>query len=100
MPRDLNELWSLLNFVLPDVFQVESWFDFSSDDEEDHDDALASRELRTFIDKMVSSLPVLLKRVAPEHSLESAGLEVAATSIMPAGLPLQRSLQVLLSGKA
>ena len=59
MQNNLSELWSLLNFLLPDVFNnlanFESWFDFSSVGEAAGNKEIAAKEQR---DK-VRALPAL-----------------------------------------
>lgn len=51
LQNNLSELWSLLNFLLPDVFHnladFESWFDFSGVGEEGQDEEIAAREQRS-----------------------------------------------------
>ena len=54
LQNNLSELWSLLNFLLPDLFtsmmDFESWFDFSDVTGEDADDeAGAAREQRALV---------------------------------------------------
>ena len=50
MQNNLSELWSLLNFLLPDVFNnlanFESWFDFSSVGEAAGNKEIAAKEQR------------------------------------------------------
>ncbi|GAB4819427.1 hypothetical protein N2152v2_006473 [Parachlorella kessleri] len=70
LQNNLTELWSLLNFLLPDVFSslenFESWFDFSDKvGQEGADKAILAQEQRN---KVVSKLhqilkPFLLRRV-------------------------------------
>eukprot|EP00891_Asterochloris_glomerata_P009348 jgi/Astpho2/9348/e_gw1.00142.54.1_t len=69
LQNNLSELWSLLNFLLPDVFNnlanFESWFDFSSVGEAAGNKEIAAKEQR---DKVVTKLhailrPFLLRRV-------------------------------------
>ena len=59
LQNNLSELWSLLNFLLPDVFNnlanFESWFDFSSVGEAAGNKEIAAKEQR---DK-VRALPAL-----------------------------------------
>ena len=77
LQNNLAELWSLLNFLLPDVFtslaNFESWFDFSGVGQEGGDKSIVAQEQRN---KVVSKLhailrPFLLRRVKSdvEHSL-------------------------------
>ena len=64
LQNNLSELWSLLNFLLPDVFNnlanFESWFDFSSVGEAAGNKEIAAKEQR---DK-VRGIPVALM---PSH---------------------------------
>lgn len=50
LQNNLSELWSLLNFLLPDVFNnlanFESWFDFSSVGEAAGNKEIAAKEQR------------------------------------------------------
>ncbi|KAK9815465.1 hypothetical protein WJX72_004092 [[Myrmecia] bisecta] len=77
LQNNLAELWSLLNFLLPDVFtslaNFESWFDFSGVGQEGGDAAIIAQEQRN---KVVTKLhailkPFLLRRIKTdvEHSL-------------------------------
>lgn len=63
LQNNLTELWSLLNFLLPDVFSslenFESWFDFASAVGQEGGDAeILAREQRN---KVVSKLHAILK---------------------------------------
>ena len=65
LQNNLPELWSLLHFLLPDVFsslsQFQSWFDFSTD--ENADDAEASKRVKV-VEKLHGILkPFLLRRL-------------------------------------
>eukprot|EP00898_Chlorokybus_atmophyticus_P004705 jgi/Chlat1/5235/Chrsp33S08962 len=69
LQNNLAELWSLLNFLLPDVFadlnQFQSWFDFSSDTD------IVEQERRN---KVISKLhhvlrPFLLRRIKTDVEL-------------------------------
>lgn len=77
LQNNLTELWSLLHFLMPSVFDklesFESWFDFSALKEKGGHEQILSQERRT---SLVSSLhailkPFLLRRVKAdvEHSL-------------------------------
>jgi ATP-dependent DNA helicase len=65
----LKELWSLLNFILPDIFDdletFEKWFDFSDIHNEGGDNRLLSKEdSRSVITQLHSILkPFLLRRL-------------------------------------
>jgi ATP-dependent DNA helicase len=70
LQNNLGELWSLLNFLLPDVFHslenFESWFDFASSvGQEGADQEILAREQRNnVISKLHGILkPFLLRRV-------------------------------------
>ncbi|KAI9706991.1 MAG: hypothetical protein M1820_004579 [Bogoriella megaspora] len=77
LQNNLTELWSLLHFLMPDIFDklesFESWFDFSALKERNGYEQILSEERRR---SLVSSLhailkPFLLRRVKAdvEHSL-------------------------------
>lgn len=67
--NNLKELWSLLNFILPDIFDdletFEKWFDFSDISDEGGSNKLLSREdSRNVITQLHSILkPFLLRRL-------------------------------------
>ncbi|DBA77975.1 hypothetical protein WJX77_009797 [Trebouxia sp. C0004] len=69
LQNNLSELWSLLNFLLPDIFadlaNFESWFDFSGVGEESGNaEILAQQQHNKVITKLHSILkPFLLRRV-------------------------------------
>jgi ATP-dependent DNA helicase len=79
LQNNLSELWSLLNFLLPDIFDdregFEEWFDFSDINAKEGQDRILGEESQSGI---VSSLhhilkPFLLRRVktdgmSPLHS--------------------------------
>jgi ATP-dependent DNA helicase len=77
LQNNLKELWSLLNFLLPNIFtnwdQFESWFDFSDlEDEEKTEEFLADQMKQDLVKKMhVVLQPLLLRRVKAdvEHLL-------------------------------
>ena len=62
LQNNLSELWSLLNFLLPDIFgslaDFESWFDFSAVGQEGGDKEILAQEQRS---KVVSKLHSILK---------------------------------------
>lgn len=77
LQNNLSELWSLLHFLMPDIFDklesFESWFDFSALKEKNGYEQILSEERRT---QLVASLhailkPFLLRRVKAdvEHAM-------------------------------
>ena len=60
--NNLTELWSLLNFILPDIFDdlssFQQWFDFSDIDSEEGHERILSQEQS---DHIVSNLHAILK---------------------------------------
>lgn len=77
LQNNLAELWSLLNFLLPDIFDdldmFQSWFDFSDIHQKSGQDRIIKEEEE---DRIISSLhtilkPFLLRRLKSdvEHSL-------------------------------
>jgi ATP-dependent DNA helicase len=77
LQNNLKELWSLLNFLLPQVFtdweKFEAWFDFSGvQDEQEAEEFLADQKKQELVKKIHSILqPLLLRRVKSdvEHML-------------------------------
>lgn len=76
LQNNLSELWSLLNFLLPDIFHdaalFQSWFDFSALQRENGTQELIANESKS---KLVSSLhailkPFLLRRMKSDVELE------------------------------
>lgn len=69
LQNNLKELWSLLNFLLPDVFvdweAFESWFDFSDlADEEGTEEFIADQKKQELVKKIHLVLqPLLLRRM-------------------------------------
>lgn len=69
LQNNLKELWSLLNFLMPNIFTnweaFESWFDFSDlQDEEGTEDFIADQKKQDLIKKIHLVLqPLLLRRV-------------------------------------
>jgi len=69
LQNNLKELWSLLNFLLPNIFRdwesFESWFDFSDlEDEEGTEEFIADKAKQELVKKMhVVLQPLLLRRV-------------------------------------
>jgi len=65
LQNNLSELWSLLNFLLPEIFaslqDFEKWFDFSKVDDEDED---AQTQHTKIVEKLHNILkPFLLRRL-------------------------------------
>lgn len=77
LQNNLKELWSLLNFLLPQIFtdweKFEAWFDFSDvQDEDAAEEFLADQKKQDLVKKMHLILqPLLLRRVKAdvEHML-------------------------------
>ncbi|KAI9840648.1 MAG: hypothetical protein M1838_003959 [Thelocarpon superellum] len=69
LQNNLAELWSLLNFLMPDIFDqlesFESWFDFSALQEKDgHKQILVGERKRNIVSSLHAILkPFLLRRV-------------------------------------
>lgn len=69
LQNNLKELWSLLNFLLPNIFRdwevFESWFDFSDlQDEQGTEEFIADKQKQKLVEKMHMILqPLLLRRV-------------------------------------
>lgn len=68
LQNNISELWSLLHFLLPDVFNdlnsFESWFDFSSVLDDNGQAELIERRKKNLVSTMHSILkPFLLRRV-------------------------------------
>ncbi len=63
LQNNLSELWSLLNFLLPDVFNslanFESWFDFSGVGQAGGDQHILAQEQRNRV----------VRQIAPSHPL-------------------------------
>ncbi len=61
LQNNLSELWSLLNFLLPDVFtsvdDFESWFDFGGLGSAGGDAAILAQEQRNKVPALVCSCP-------------------------------------------
>lgn len=77
LQNNLKELWSLLNFLMPDIFRswdmFESWFDFSDlQDEQGTQEFIEDQKKHELVKKMHLILqPLLLRRVKAdvEHML-------------------------------
>jgi ATP-dependent DNA helicase len=84
LQNNLTELWSLLNFLLPDVFSsldnFETWFDFASNigEEGSNKEIIAQEQRNSVISKLHSILkPFLLRRVKTDVETSLPGkLEV------------------------
>jgi len=69
LQNNLAELWSLLHFILPDVFsnleQFQSWFDFSSNVNPDQSQVEQEAEKRQRVVQKLHSIlrPFLLRRI-------------------------------------
>ncbi|CAM0912617.1 unnamed protein product [Alopecurus aequalis] len=76
LQNNLAELWSLLNFILPDIFsshqEFESWFDFSAKGDEEQQEETDENKRVLVVSKLHSILrPFLLRRMKEdvEHML-------------------------------
>ncbi|KAF7047586.1 hypothetical protein CFC21_056494 [Triticum aestivum] len=76
LQNNLAELWSLLNFILPDIFssheEFESWFDFSGKADEELEEETDEKKRVLVVSKLHSILrPFLLRRMKEdvEHML-------------------------------
>ncbi len=104
LQNNLGELWSLLNFLLPDVFSslenFESWFDFASSvGQEGADQEILAKEQRNnVITKLHAILkPFLLRRVKSDVETSLPGkLEVIMYAEMT---DKQREVNRLLMGE-
>ncbi|RCV09383.1 hypothetical protein SETIT_2G023300v2 [Setaria italica] len=68
LQNNLAELWSLLNFILPDIFsshqEFESWFDFSGKGNEEHQEETEEKRRVHVVSKLHAILrPFLLRRM-------------------------------------
>ncbi|GMM36473.1 hypothetical protein DASC09_037980 [Saccharomycopsis crataegensis] len=68
LQNNLDELWSLLNFILPDIFSnielFHSWFDFSNLDGDNNSEAINAEIQKSLIDNLHTILqPFLLRRL-------------------------------------
>jgi len=97
LQNNLAELWSLLNFILPDVFcnlaDFESWFDFSYiNNKEDEDAAATAQAQRSQVISKLHSLlrPFMLRRIKSDVEIGLPGkMEVIMYAHMT---PLQKEL--------
>ena len=72
LQNNLSELWSLLNFLLPDVFQslsdFEGWFDFAAGmAEEAGDQKIEALEQRNKVVSVYSQLRCFMCRLTMHH---------------------------------
>ena len=103
LQNNLGELWSLLNFLLPDVFSslenFESWFDFASSvGEEGADQEILAKEQRNNVISKLHGLlkPFLLRRVKSDVETSLPGkMEVIMYAEMT---DKQREVNSLLMG--
>ena len=65
LQNSLGELWSLLNFLMPDIFTsmstFESWFDFTGITDSKGGEAIAAQEQRTQVYTASCGGPVALE---------------------------------------
>uniref|UniRef100_A0ACD5X3N5 Uncharacterized protein n=1 Tax=Avena sativa TaxID=4498 RepID=A0ACD5X3N5_AVESA len=74
LQNNLAELWSLLNFILPDIFssheEFESWFDFSGKGDEEHQEETDENKRVLVVSKLHAILrPFLLRRMKEDVEL-------------------------------
>jgi ATP-dependent DNA helicase len=76
LQNNLSELWSLLNFLLPDIFDdldsFQSWFDFSEIGEKEASHKIMEQEESNHIVSKLHQIlrPFLLRRVKTDVELE------------------------------
>ncbi|XP_038074784.1 lymphocyte-specific helicase-like isoform X2 [Patiria miniata] len=76
LQNNLAELWSMLNFLLPEVFDdlktFESWFDFSTLTKQGGDEAIVAKEREQHIVSMLHQIlsPFLLRRLKSDVELK------------------------------
>uniref|UniRef100_A0A8B9RJ14 Proliferation-associated SNF2-like protein n=1 Tax=Astyanax mexicanus TaxID=7994 RepID=A0A8B9RJ14_ASTMX len=75
LQNNLSELWSLLNFLLPDVFDdlksFESWFDISTISGSDSDNIVVNEREQNILNMLHQILtPFLLRRLKSDVTLE------------------------------
>lgn len=65
MQNNLHELWSLLNFLLPEIFDssemFDNWFDSKKNNSEDGDDVMDQEEIEKKNVHMIQQLHKILK---------------------------------------
>ncbi|XP_046842317.1 lymphoid-specific helicase-like [Xenia sp. Carnegie-2017] len=76
LQNNLAELWSLLNFLLPDIFNdlesFQAWFDFSAISQSDGDRKIIAQEREHHVLERLHSIltPFLLRRLKTDVSLD------------------------------
>ncbi|XP_028407200.1 lymphoid-specific helicase-like [Dendronephthya gigantea] len=76
LQNKLSELWSLLNFILPDIFNdlnnFQAWFDFSAISESDGSEKIIKQEREHHVLERLHAIltPFLLRRLKCDVSLE------------------------------
>ena len=83
LQNNLSELWSLLNFLLPEVFQslsdFESWFDFAAGiTEETGDQKIEALEQRNKVVSVCSRLRCLM---SPIDTASSAHINIGSWAV-------------------
>lgn len=103
LQNNLTELWSLLHFLLPTVFDklstFESWFDFSGLKDKDSYEQLLSEERQQYLVKSLHAVlkPFLLRRVKTD--VESMMPKKREYVLFAPLTPMQRELyQTILDG--
>ncbi|KAJ4354339.1 putative ATPase [Didymosphaeria variabile] len=103
LQNNLTELWSLLHFLLPTVFDklstFESWFDFSGLKDKDSYEQLLSEERQQYLVKSLHAVlkPFLLRRVKTD--VESLMPKKREYVLFAPLTPMQRELyQTILDG--
>lgn len=103
LQNNLTELWSLLHFLLPTVFDklstFESWFDFSGLKDKDSFEQLLSEERQQYLVKSLHAVlkPFLLRRVKTD--VESLMPKKREYVLFAPLTPMQRELyQTILDG--
>jgi ATP-dependent DNA helicase len=103
LQNNLVELWSLLHFLLPTVFDklstFESWFDFSGLKDKDNFEQLLSEERQQYLVKSLHAVlkPFLLRRVKTD--VESLMPKKREYVLFAPLTPMQRELyQTILDG--
>lgn len=99
LQNNISELWSLLHFLLPEVFNdlksFESWFDFSSVLDDSGKAEVIERRKRNLVTTMHSILkPFLLRRVKTdvEHSLPKKREYILYAPLTPEQKELYREI--------
>lgn len=99
LQNNISELWSLLHFLLPEVFNdlksFESWFDFSSVLDDSGKAEVVERRKRNLVTTMHSILkPFLLRRVKTdvEHSLPKKREYILYAPLTPEQRELYREI--------